>query len=190
MSSPAFIQIQESIEGFRARLREAQRQLEANRARKAERLAEFDRAVLEGEDTAPIQARIAKMEAEYELLNRTVAALSSAEKSETLQKLGEVVVEENSAHLEGLRTDFNAVLAEVEASRESFLRLVAKAGALYRQGRTLSNEINLISESFRSRKPIMHVPGIGESVNLSQMRGPIFFDNRDIKNAFERGFEQ
>lgn len=190
MSSPAFVQFQESIESFRARLRGAQRQLETNRARKAERLAEFDRAVLEGEDTAPIQARIAKLETEYELLNRTVAALSSAEKSETLQKLGEGVVAENSAHLGRLRDDFNAILGEIEASRRDYLRLISKAGDLYRQGRTLSNEINLVSESFRSRKPIVHVPGVGGDLNLAQMRGPIFFDNRDIKNAFERGFER
>jgi hypothetical protein len=190
MSSPAFTQFQASIEGFRARQHEAQRDIEANRAQKAKLLAEFDEAVLEGDDVAPIQARIAKLEAEHELLNRTAAALANASRSETLRGIGEGVVAENSTGLERLRADFNEVLKGVEACRRDYLRLVAKAGEICRQGRMLSNEINLVRESFRDRRPIVHVPGIGESLNLGQMRGPIFFDNRQIKAAFERGIEQ
>jgi hypothetical protein len=146
--------------------------------------------VIDGTALAPIQARIAQLENEYELLNRKAAALANSDKSETLRSLAEGVVTENSAHLQGLRTEFHAILKEVEACRREYLRLVAKCGDLYREGKTLSNQINLVRESFRNRGPIVHVPGVGEDLNLAQMRGWIFFDNRDIKNVFERGFEK
>lgn len=112
--SEAFSQFQQAIESYRARQREVQGELETNRARKVELLAEFDRAVIEGTALAPIQARIAQLENEYELLNRKAAALANADKSETLRSLVEGVVTKNSAHLQGLRTEFHAILKEVE----------------------------------------------------------------------------
>ena len=100
------------------------------------------------------------------------------------------MVAENSAHLQCLRADFQGISEELGTCRREYLRLTAKAGDVYRAGRTLSNEINLVRESVRSKGSIVHVPGVGDDLNLAQMKGSIFFDNRDIKNSFERGFEK
>ena len=100
------------------------------------------------------------------------------------------MVAENSAHLQCLRADFQGISEELGTCRREYLRLTAKAGDVYRAGRTLSNEINFVRESVRSKGSIVYVPGVADDLNMAQMKGSIFFDNRDIKNSFERGFEK
>jgi hypothetical protein len=184
--SEAYTRYQTAIESYLTRRREVQGEMEANRTAMGALLREFDRAAVEDVDLAPIQAKITRLDEEYDLLNRKALALANADKTEILSDLAKGVVRENSAALKRLRADYAAILGDLATCRREYLRLIEKAGEVFRSGRGLSNEIEAVSESVRSEGPIAYIPGVADDLNLDLMKGPIFFDNREVKHAFER----
>ena len=70
------------------------------------------RAAVEDADLAPIQAKIAQLDRERDLLNRKALALANADKPEILSKLAEGVLAVKSTHLQCLRADYDKILKE------------------------------------------------------------------------------
>ncbi len=174
-----FLQAQEET---RQRSSDLNSCINTNRAERTELLQMFEVAAISGKSTEEIRTKLKKLDEDFEFLNLEALALTKCEETGPVVDLAHKVVSSNRKSLDRLRNEWDKAMAKIKAGQHDYLKLVAEAKAVHDKGLNLSREIAAVRELVPN---VPWVAGIGEEINLSQYKGPIFFDADDIAKTFK-----
>jgi hypothetical protein len=151
--------------------------------------AELNTAILNNDAKAEeaAEAKVATLKKELAKLERRVAVKTQGgARTGIIVDAGNAVLEENNVEIRTeLQPAHDKIVARLNALRTEFMEGVAELGLLAKRGHSLRAQMNHVAGIIGATAPWAALPD--EAINHMRQRGAIYWDNKIMKQIFDKG---